>query len=114
MHLAAEQQFPAKWPFPPAPPARRTWGLPAWSRSGRRRAIPGTSRSGQAEGSLGAFPGASVGGPESAVLPAAPISSAAMASQSVGLRQMVVDILLVAMWGAMIPALMWLGAAAGF
>jgi hypothetical protein len=35
-------------------------------------------------------------------------------SQGVSRRQMVVDILLVAMWGAMIPALMWLGAAAGF
>jgi len=27
---------------------------------------------------------------------------------------MIVDILLVAMWGAMIPAFMWLGAAVGF
>jgi uncharacterized membrane protein YqaE (UPF0057 family) len=34
--------------------------------------------------------------------------------QGVGRRQMLVDILLVTMWGAMIPGLMWLGAAAGF
>lgn len=35
-------------------------------------------------------------------------------SQGVTLRQMVVDVLLVAMWGALVPGLMWLGAAAGF
>lgn len=37
-----------------------------------------------------------------------------MASQGVTLRQMLVDVLLVAMWGALIPGLMWLGAMAGF
>ncbi|HYG44364.1 MAG TPA: hypothetical protein VEA17_15700 [Bordetella sp.] len=36
------------------------------------------------------------------------------ARQGVSMRQMVVDVLLVAMWGALIPGLMWLGAAAGF
>lgn len=35
-------------------------------------------------------------------------------SQGVTMRQMVGDVLLVAMWGALIPGLMWLGAAAGF
>ncbi|CAM4145344.1 hypothetical protein [Bordetella muralis] len=35
-------------------------------------------------------------------------------SQGVTVRQMVGDVLLVAMWGALIPGLMWLGAAAGF
>jgi len=34
--------------------------------------------------------------------------------QALGVRRMVVDVLLVAMWGALIPGLMWLGAAAGF
>lgn len=34
--------------------------------------------------------------------------------QGVTARQMVVDVLLVAMWGALIPGVMWLGAAAGF
>ncbi|ANN77127.1 hypothetical protein [Bordetella flabilis] len=110
MNVAAEQQFPAKWPFPPAPPARRSWGLPGWSRSGRGRATPRANFSRQ-EGAPDAFSGASLGGPVSA---AASGPSAGMASQSVSLRQMIVDILLVAMWGAMIPALMWLGAAAGF
>ncbi|MCD0505475.1 hypothetical protein LPZ50_20945, partial [Bordetella petrii] len=59
-----------------------------------------------------------------AVAVAAPDTSAAhsqslgtasqAASQGVTTRQMVVDVLLVAMWGALIPALMWLGAVAGF
>lgn len=35
-------------------------------------------------------------------------------SQGLTLRQKVVDVLLVAMWGALIPGLMWLGAMAGF
>lgn len=34
--------------------------------------------------------------------------------QDLTVRQMVVDVLLVAMWGALIPGLMWLGAIAGF
>ena len=53
------------------------------------------------------------------------IDTAAAHSQSMGtasqalqqgltMRQMVGDVLLVAMWGALIPGLMWLGAAAGF
>jgi hypothetical protein len=110
MNVAAEQQFPAKWPFPPAPPARRSWSLPRWGRSGRGRAAP-RANLGHGQGAAQLFSGASLGGPVSA---AASAPSPAMASQDVSLRQMVVDILLVAMWGAMIPALMWLGAAAGF
>lgn len=54
-----------------------------------------------------------------------PIGISAAHSQSMGtatqalhqgltIRQMVVDVLLVAMWGALIPGMMWLGAAAGF
>lgn len=35
-------------------------------------------------------------------------------SQFVSRREMLCDVLLVAAWGALIPALMWLGAAAGF
>jgi len=41
-------------------------------------------------------------------------TAARAAGQAVTVRQMVVDVLLVAMWGALIPGLMWLGAAAGF
>ena len=35
-------------------------------------------------------------------------------NQIVSRREMLCDILLVAAWGAIIPAMMWLGAAAGF
>ncbi|HEY0296824.1 MAG TPA: hypothetical protein VGC69_15965 [Bordetella sp.] len=35
-------------------------------------------------------------------------------NQIVSRREMLLDVLLVAAWGAIIPALMWLGAAAGF
>ena len=34
--------------------------------------------------------------------------------QALGVRRMVIDVVLVAVWGALIPALMWLGAASGF
>src|SRR5690606_22516870 len=36
------------------------------------------------------------------------------ASAGVPVRQMVTDVLVVAMWAALIPGLVWLGAAAGF
>ncbi|WP_066638597.1 hypothetical protein [Bordetella sp. H567] len=122
MNLAAESQFPSKWPFPPAPPARRAWArvlTPLLSpfRHGRRYTQGGggfaatqpasTANTGMADQALVSAPaGAAVGS----------IASAAVfaADRDVTVRQMVVDILLVAMWGAMIPALMWLGAAAGF
>ncbi|GAB1578389.1 hypothetical protein [Bordetella petrii] len=41
-------------------------------------------------------------------------TAARVAGQGVTLRQMVVDVVLVAMWAALIPGLMWLGAVAGF
>lgn len=91
MNIAADPQFPAKWPFPPAPPARRPFG------HGRP-----AGRSGHA-----AAPVAGDGA-------AAPGMAASPATGGVSKRQMVVDVLLVAMWGGMIPGLMWLGAAAGF
>jgi hypothetical protein len=53
--------------------------------------------------------------------PPAPRSAASLddvrklaSSQIVSRRDMLVDVLLVAAWGIAIPALMWLGAAAGF
>ncbi|ARP90004.1 hypothetical protein CAL14_06620 [Bordetella genomosp. 9] len=134
MNFAADQQFPTKWPFPPAPPARR--GLkrllsPAvqWFR-GAPIGLPNhpgnlVNRAGFAHGALpaaaapasdgtaiplSAFPAGSA----VASAPAAAPVSGVLASQAMTVRQMVVDVLLVAMWGAMIPALMWLGAAAGF
>ncbi len=44
---------------------------------------------------------------------AIPVGNPAQAGE-VTVRQMVTDILLVGMWGAMIPGLMWLGATFGF
>ncbi|SAI68084.1 Uncharacterised protein [Bordetella ansorpii] len=34
--------------------------------------------------------------------------------QALGVRRMVIDVLLVAVWGALIPGVLWLGAASGF
>jgi len=126
-----------KWPFPPRSPAARdrdgalagrpagagsatlpTGGLPvpvpgqAW---GRPAGAPGS-------GSQARPAGAHAGVGAASAAPA--MGSAGQASlgdvrqlstvQALGVRRMVIDVLLVAMWGAMIPALMWLGAAAGF
>lgn len=43
-----------------------------------------------------------------------PLSQSVTANASMSRKRIVGDILLVAVWGAMIPGLMWLGAAAGF
>ena len=126
MNLAAEPQFPTKWPFPPAPPARRAWGrVLSPFRRARRNTMGAIVTSPVAPISPvaradHAFATSAAAMPVSA-LASAPIASAPIASpvvpgsvRDVTLRQMIVDILLVAMWGAMIPALMWLGTAAGF
>lgn len=42
------------------------------------------------------------------------LGTAQVCQPTLTLRQKIVDILLVAVWGALIPGLMWLGAAAGF
>jgi hypothetical protein len=128
MNLAAEPQFPTKWPFPPAPPARRAWGLslPRFRRGRRGDGFPPASQASAVP------PSPSHGANPSAIRPSVPPAAQASAaaslsslssaahpaaspvSQGLTVRQMAVDILLVAMWGAMIPVLMWLGAAAGF
>lgn len=139
MNLAAEPQFPTKWPFPPAPPARRAWKqVLSTFRLGRRKAVVAAGAApypsltgaptvvsapavpvipavaiplGAAAASAGA--GNSIAAAASAMAGSS-IAAASATGRDVTLRQMIVDILLVAMWGAMIPALMWLGAAAGF
>ncbi|WP_459618010.1 hypothetical protein [Bordetella sp. 2513F-2] len=94
----------ARWPFPPQPGAALPMPV------GQRQA--------------GSMPVA----PAAPPVPAAPAAAAASVRDAsigdarrmavpagrVGVRRMVIDILLVGIWGAMIPALMWLGAAAGF
>lgn len=126
MNLAAEQQFPVKWPFPPSPPTRRAWALP-FARFRRIGLGMPLSDAPEVSPVVGPVVGP-VAGPvvtpviapvvTSVVAPALRGSVVAPAvlvnQQGVGRRQMLVDILLVTMWGAMIPGLMWLGAAAGF
>lgn len=91
---------PARWPFPPAP------------------------------AEAGALAGPAVAAPMSA--PAAPVEAAVAAAPAaarerslgnatvepvtaqVTMKAMVIDVVMVLAWGAIIPGLMWLGAAAGF
>lgn len=91
---------PAKWPF--------SSGL-----SRGRNPLPAQPATGPAQPAQPA-PAVST----AADIPAAHSQSLGTAAQAVRqgvtLRQMVVDVMLVAMWGALIPGLMWLGAAAGF
>jgi len=98
---------PAKWPFstglsrghlpaavPPAQqPAQPAPAAPVAPAAGTRAALAIDTQAAHSQ-SLG--------------------TAAQAARQGVTPRQMVVDVLLVAMWGALIPGLMWLGAAAGF
>lgn len=101
-----------KWPFPPSESAQ-----------GRGRAGQGGS-AGAAPAAGGSsaiampLPGTGVPGAGRAGAAAAPAGLGDVRQlstvQALGVRRMVIDVLLVAMWGAMIPALMWLGAAAGF
>jgi hypothetical protein len=136
MNVAAEQQFPAKWPFPPAPPASFAAALLqarpfAWARRrSRQRVDPFAQLNdaralhiGHAHTPVTAVPAAGsqsglVGHQEVSLAGAATLHSsmagAASANGGVTLRRMVVDVLLVAMWGAMIPLFLWLGSAAGF
>jgi hypothetical protein len=122
MNLAAEQQFPTKWPFPPVPPTRRALErLLSPFRHGRRNGLAAGHPLFPSSPSSAFYPVE-----EAAPSPARPQISSPVSTRSavsaavsavsgdVTLGQMIVDILLVAMWGAMIPAFMWLGAAVGF
>jgi hypothetical protein len=132
MNLAADPQFPTKWPFPPVPPADRAWGL-SLPRFGRGRSVDGPSSEAPASAqsqpqSPSAPPVADSPAAQPSVSPAEQASASASVSTlpsaahldvspilgGVTVRHIVVDILLVAIWGAMIPTFMWLGAVAGF
>ncbi len=78
--------LPGKWPFPPA---SADVGAPAAGN------VAGNASRGPRERSLG----------NATVEPV---------SDQVSVKSMVLDVVLVLAWGAMIPALMWLGAAGGF
>lgn len=102
-----------KWPFPP-------------SESAQRRGRTGQGGSAGAGPAAGGSPAIAMPGPGAGVPGAGRACPDAAAPaglddvrqlstvQALGVRRMVIDVLLVAMWGAMIPALMWLGAVAGF
>ncbi len=90
---------PARWPFPPAP------------------------------AEAGALTGQAVAAPVAMPAPAVPVApEAAPAARErclgnatvepvtaqVTMKAMVIDVVMVLAWGAIIPGLMWLGAAAGF
>jgi hypothetical protein len=129
MNVAADQQFPAKWPFPPTPPASFAaavlQGRPfAWARRRTRQRTDRFAhlhdvRAKQGAGTVGhaamsaELRHVSQSQPFSSSLHAS-VAGTASGATDVSLRQMVVDVLLVAMWGAMIPLFMWLGSAAGF
>ena len=101
---------PARWPFPPAPVEEGTLG-------GQAVSVPMS---------------VPVSSPASVPMPvirpvAAPVAApAAERERSLGnatvepvtsqvtMKAMVVDVVMVLAWGAIIPGLMWLGAAAGF
>ncbi len=86
--------LPARWPFPPAPSAD-TLQSPA-----ARPASP--------------VGGLRAGKPRAAEERGLDAAAVQPVSQGLTTRQIVADIAMVLAWGAMIPALMWLGAAAGF
>jgi len=98
---------PARWPF--------STGL---SRGPSPAAVPQAQRPVPPAPVAPAMPGTGTATPSAVAGQAAHSQSlgtvAHAARQGVTVRQMVVDVLLVAMWGALIPGLMWLGAAAGF
>lgn len=110
--LAVGQQVrsrtkPARWPFPPAP-----------------------APDGASEGDVRIEPVAPIAAPRATptvapiapAMPASPVArdhcladaKASPAATQLTTKAMVTDVLLVLAWGAMIPGLMWLGAAAGF
>jgi len=88
MKTCNAQEVPAKWPFPPATPPGRVRGQPSKGSAGRLLSSASTGSRGR-----------------SARRPAGPALTRGA---------MLIDVCLVAAWGAMIPGLMWLGVAGGF
>ncbi|MBV7482260.1 hypothetical protein [Bordetella sp. BOR01] len=95
---------PAKWPF--------SSGL---SRGHVPAAVPQAQQPAQPAPAMPPAPALDMLGTDSQAAHSQSLGTAAqVVREGVTVRQMVVDVLLVAMWGALIPGLMWLGAAAGF
>ncbi|MGZ9896409.1 hypothetical protein ACXXNA_22890 [Bordetella bronchiseptica] len=77
-----------KWPFPPTPPGQ---AQPCTASQPRPAQAQAQVQPLHAQAGLGGA-----------------------AAQVLSTKAKIIDVLLVAVWGAMIPALMWLGAAGGF
>ncbi len=97
-------QAPARWPFPPVP-------ADAEALAGQAIAVPAP---------------AAISTPPAPLAPAGAAAAPAVRERSLGnatvepvtaqvsVKAMVIDVVMVLAWGAIIPGLMWLGAAAGF
>ncbi|CAB3883901.1 hypothetical protein DXK93_19265 [Achromobacter sp. K91] len=90
---------PARWPFPPAPAEA---GAPA----GPAVAAPMPAPAAPVEAAVAAAPAARERSLGNATVE--PVTA------QVTMKAMVIDVVMVLAWGAIIPGLMWLGAAAGF
>ncbi|ARP75937.1 hypothetical protein [Bordetella genomosp. 6] len=83
-----------KWPFPPTPPGQAqpcTASQPRPAQAVQPAQVQAQAQPLHAQAGLGDA-----------------------AAQVLSTKAKIIDVLLVAVWGAMIPALMWLGAAGGF
>lgn len=104
--------MPARWPFPPAP-------VEEGALSGQAASLPVAMPAPASRPVLDAEPVATPITPEA-------LAAAARRERSLGnatvepvtsqvtMKAMVLDVVMVLAWGAIIPGLMWLGAAAGF
>ncbi|AEE66389.1 hypothetical protein B1838_2877 [Bordetella pertussis] len=86
-----------KWPFPPTPPGQAQPCTPCTDSQPRsvQAVQPAQARALHAQAELSG-------------------AATQAATQVLSTKAKIIDVLLVAVWGAMIPALMWLGAAGGF
>jgi hypothetical protein len=112
--LATTDHTRGNWPFPPAPPTKLLL-----RRATFLRVVPASTMLKQAWPDLAGpnlagpnlagpnLAGPNLAGPESKTI-------AGAGEQFLSKRQMIGDICLVAMWGAMIPGLLWLGHAVGY
>ncbi|MGE8690509.1 MAG: hypothetical protein ACN6PJ_25420 [Achromobacter sp.] len=99
---------PARWPFPPAPSEE---GLP----TGEAAAVPAAMPAPVARPVSPVVPVAS-GMPAAPSVRECSLGNATAEPVTAGMtrKAMLIDVAMVLAWGAIIPGLMWLGAAAGF
>jgi hypothetical protein len=101
---------PARWPFPPAP-------ADADALAGQAVAAPMPMPAPAAPlAPAGATAAAAPAGPARQAISERSLRNATVepVTAQVSVKAMVIDVVMVLAWGAIIPGLMWLGAAAGF